>query len=78
MKFTHRYAMPSHYHVDNLRDDAKQINSIIENDEDSFDMRCHAHMGELVFEGFCEVEELATVARHCDEMIFEVTDERGE
>lgn len=77
MKFRHEYVLPDYYAAD-LRDDASQINSLISNDDDAADMVCIVSGGELVFEGFCEVEDLARVAKLCDELIFEVTDERGE
>lgn len=77
MKFRHEHALP-HYYAADLRDDAKQINSLIAADDDAADMACIASRGELVFEGFCKVEDLARIAKLCDEMIFAVTDERAE
>lgn len=79
MQFKLRYALPDHYHSANLADDAKMINHLITADEDDvLDMLCTADMGELVFDGFCEVEDLPSIAKLCDQLIFEVTDERGE
>lgn len=85
MQFTHRYVMPDYYDAANLRDDAKQITALIYSDEDDApewgdapDMDCTADMGELVFSGFCEVEDLPRIAKLCDELIFYVTDERAE
>lgn len=79
MQFTHRYVMPDHYHTANLRDDAKTITSLIQLDEDDpIDMECTADMGELVFSGSCKVEEFIRLYRLMDELIYHVTDERGE
>ena len=79
MQFTHRYVMPDYYDAANLRDDAKQITTLIYADQDDVpDMDCTADMGELVFSGSCEVEDLPRIAKLCDELIFAVTDERGE
>lgn len=79
MQFTHRYVMPDYYDPANLRDDAKQINYLITKDGDDVqDMVCKYELGELVFDGFCHVEDLPRIAKLCDELIFAVTDERGE
>lgn len=79
MKFRHEYVMPDYVPASRLQDDAEEINRLITlDDDDAPDMVCMVSAGELVFEGFCEVYELPRIAKLCDELIFQVTDERAE
>lgn len=77
MEFKLHYTMP-YYYCGDMKEDARKINSIIAEDEEGFDMTCVASGREFVFDGFCESEELGHVDKVCDELIFAVTDERGE
>ena len=75
MKFTLELEPPCYYKAD-LKDDAAQINSLI--DPDSVEMECRARAGRLVFVGECDRSFIKYVAAECDDLIFNVTDERFE